>query len=66
MTLKSVLAIVAGLLGIVCGEALKLGLTNWHDLGSLTYWLGVGVQTASLLGVYAGGLYQPQPGKPNA
>lgn len=62
MNLKSVLAILGGLLGIVCGEALKLGLKDWIDLTNFTYWMGNGIQIASLIAVYTGGLYQAKPG----
>jgi len=59
---KSVLAILGGLLGIICGEALKLGYTDWMQMTGLQYWMGVGVQVASLIAVYTGGLYQNSPG----
>ena len=62
MTWKTALAIFGGILGIICGEALKLGYTDWAQLGALPYWLGIGVQIASLIGVYCGGLYQAAPG----
>ena len=59
---KSALAILGGLLGIICGEALKLGYTDWMQMTGLQYWMGVGVQVASLIAVYTGGLYQNSPG----
>lgn len=61
MTWKTALAVFGGVLGIICGEALKLGYTDWTQLGALQYWLGIGVQIASLIGVYCGGLYQSVP-----
>ena len=61
MSWKTALAVFGGVLGICCGEALKLGYTDWAQLGQLTYWLGVGVQIASLIGVYVGGLYTDKP-----
>ena len=59
--LKIALAIFGGFLGIACGEALKLGYTDWSQLSELTYWLGLGIQTASLISVYTGGLYTEKP-----
>ena len=62
MNTKSFWAIIGGILAIVCGEALKLGLKDWHDLTNFTYWMGNGIQIAGLIAAYTGGLYQDRPG----
>ena len=61
MNWKALLAILGGLLAIVCGEAIKLGLKNWADLSNFTYWMGNGIQIAGLISAYTGGLYQDKP-----
>lgn len=61
MNWKTVLTILGGVLGIICGEALKLNLKNWADLTNFVYWMGIGVQIASLLAVYAGGVNTTLP-----
>lgn len=56
MNWKTVLAILGGILGIICGEAVKVGLKDWVDFGRLDYWMGVGIQIAGLIAVYVGGV----------
>jgi hypothetical protein len=66
MNTKSLVAILGGVLAIICGEALKLGLKNWADLSNFTYWMGCGMQIAGLCAAYTGGLYQDKPGGADA
>jgi hypothetical protein len=63
MTWKQATALIGSLLVIVCGEAVKLGYTEWGQLTALVYWLGIGIQVGGLLGAYQVGRYQAPPNR---
>lgn len=58
---KTILAVIGGLLLIICGEALKQEMTQWEQLLEFKFIMYIGVQVAGLISVFVGGLYTPKP-----